>query len=187
MKGVLFLQFLRLPGVLINIIKTADRLLKMLVIVLAVIAALIYIVIMLFISYGVIMRYFFLAPVTWFIEIIEYLILYSTMLSAAWLLEYDYHVKVDVIVMRLNKTWSNLLSIITNTMGTCICFLIFWYSLQSTLLHYSRNILIINILMLPKHYMIGIIALGFLLLTLQFIKKTCRSFLRFADHTVGDN
>ncbi|MEW5920861.1 MAG: TRAP transporter small permease [Bacillota bacterium] len=154
---------------------------------LAAIAAIFYLLIMVFISYGVVMRYFFFAPVAWFTEIIEYLLLYSTMLGAAWLLEHDYHVNVDIILMRLNKTWSNLLNIITNIMGTCICFLIFWFSLQSTLMHYHRNILIINVLMLPKHYMIGIIALGFLLLTLQFARKTCSSFLKFIGHAPGVN
>ena len=57
----------------------------------------------LFVTYDVVMRYFFNSPTTWVLETSIYLIIAATFLSLAYVMLEKGHVKVDFITAHLSK------------------------------------------------------------------------------------
>jgi TRAP-type C4-dicarboxylate transport system permease small subunit len=72
---------------------------------------------MLSICIDVVLRYFLNRPLTWGVEISEYILLWSTLLSVAWVLKIEGHVKIDLVVNRLNPRNQCLVNTITSILG----------------------------------------------------------------------
>jgi TRAP-type C4-dicarboxylate transport system permease small subunit len=127
---------------------------------------------LLLICYAVLMRYFFLSPPGWIIEVTEDILLYITFLGAAWLLKERGHVSVDLIYERLNPKTKIVLDIIISIMGVIICLIMTWYSAASTWDHFQRGAVVVETLKMPKAILLGVIPIGFFTLSIEFIKQT---------------
>lgn len=130
------------------------------------------IVLMLIMCYEVAMRYFFRQPPVWAIEVCEYLLLLLTFLGAAWLLKMGGHVRVDIILGRLNPKAQTLLNIVTSGLGVIICLLLAWYGGKTTWDHFQRGILVAKTLTIPKAPLLAFISVGCFLLSIQFLRQT---------------
>lgn len=142
----------------------------------ALIAGIFSISIMVLICYLVIMRYLFSSPPAWVLEVCEYLLIYITFLSSAWLLRKNGHVRVDIFLTWLPALAKNLLLIITSLVGCLSCGVITWFSLVVTIDKYSRNILTIQTLRIPEWTLFIIIPVGSLFLLLEFLRQTHSAF-----------
>lgn len=120
----------------------------------------------------VIMRYFFNAPSTWVIEVSQYLIVYVTFLGAAWVLKDDSHVKIDILILRLNPKAQAITGAISSVIGVFVCLVILWFGSVETWDIHMRGIRSPSILEFPKAPVIGIIPFGCFFFMIQFVRRT---------------
>ena len=128
---------------------------------------------MLCVSADVILRSVLNRPITWVNEGTEYSLLYITFLGAAWLLKKEGHVRVDIVLNRLEPRTRGILNVVTSVILAVVCFLLVWYGTQSTLDNFQRGILSVRYYELPKFAFLAVIPLGSLLLFIESLKKTC--------------
>jgi len=138
--------------------------------------------IMVLICYLVIMRYLFASPPAWVLEICEYLMIYITFLSAAWLLRKNGHVRVEIFLTWLPSHAKNALLVFTSFVGFMSCCIIAWFSLFVTIDKFSRHILTIQTLRIPEWTLFIIIPAGSLFLLLEFLRQTHTAFNDLRSH-----
>ena len=140
------------------------------IVILGVIGAVILICTMLAINYEVIMRYFLGQPNAWMLEVNEYALCYLTFLGAAWVLRDGKHIKMDLVLSRLNPRTQAWINTITSAIFAITCLLITWYGVKITLYAYEHNLYYHSWLMPPKFIIIGIVPLGSFLVSIQFLR-----------------
>ncbi|MFC1902582.1 TRAP transporter small permease [Chloroflexota bacterium] len=111
-------------------------------------------------------------PIPWVIEISQILLVFIAFLGAAWLLRRERHVKLDVLVDRLSPRSQALLNTITSIIGAIICLCFVWYGTKVTLSHFQRGMLSNTVLALPTFPRYAAIAVGSLMLFIQFIRRS---------------
>ena len=121
---------------------------------------------------GIASRYFLTRPIAWVTEICQYIILYIAFLVAAWVLRYEGHVKMDLVLTRLPQKVQSGLNIFTSTLCTLACFVLTWYGLKVTWDLYVEKAFTYTILEVPKYLIVWVIFFGSLLLCIQFIIRT---------------
>lgn len=126
-------------------------------------------VMILAVSYGVIGRKVFGLPTAWTLEISEYSLLFITFLSAPWVLRLHGHVNVDVFVTSLSHAWRERLQVVTYAIAAVAALILFYFSLETTLSYYSRDVILRKVLEIPQWMIIGVIPVGSLLLSLRLI------------------
>ncbi|GAB6144776.1 TRAP transporter small permease [Desulfocicer niacini] len=159
-----------------KLFETMARIFDLIVDGMAFIAGLFSIAIMVLICYLVIMRYIFSSPPAWILEICEYLLIYITFLSATWLLRKNGHVRVDLFLSWLSEYKQKVMRVFTSVVGGLSCAILTWFSLMVTLDNFSRNILSIQTLSIPKWILYAIIPIGALLMTLEFFRQAFTKF-----------
>ena len=80
-------------------------------------AGILLIFLMLSVSADVVLRYFLGRPIGWVKEVAEYILLYIPFLVAAWVLRREGHVKMDMVLTRLNPRTQALVNIVTSSLG----------------------------------------------------------------------
>ncbi len=154
----------------------ADRIFDRILDAMALIAGLFSITIMVLICYLVVMRYLFQSPPAWVLEVCEYLLIYITFLSSAWLLRNNGHVRVDILLNWLPAFAKNAMLLVTSFLGCLSCCAIAWFSLQVTIDKFERHILTIQTLRIPEWILFLIIPVGSLFLLLEFLRQTFVAF-----------
>jgi TRAP-type C4-dicarboxylate transport system permease small subunit len=153
---------------LAKVMRIYDRLLE----VLLYLAILLLIFGWLSVCFEVIMRYFFEKPQIWVIEIVEYSLLYICFLGAPWLLRQEGHVKVDVLLYRLQPKSQARLNTITSGLATVLWLVLTWYTGGTTLKAFEQGLYTPTILELPKGPLYAVMPIGSFLLFIQFIRRT---------------
>jgi TRAP-type C4-dicarboxylate transport system permease small subunit len=124
------------------------------------------------VSVDVVLRYFFNRPTTWVLEICEYILLYIVFLGAAWVLKEEGHVRVGLVVDRLNPKTQAVVSVITSIVGAFVCSTLAWYGARITWDHFLRGVPSIEMLHLPQYLILMIIPIGSFLLFVQFLRRS---------------
>ena len=127
----------------------------------------------------VIMRYFFNRPIAWILEICEYILLYMTFLVAAWVLREKSHIRVDIVMNRLNTRLQTFINMIASIISAIVCFTIVYFSALLTWDYFIRHIPSMEYLKLPAFLIIMIIPFGSLLFAIQFIRDFQNYFKRW--------
>ena len=109
-------------------------------------------------------------------KLAEYLLLVITFFSAAWVLRDEGHVDMDILTNRFPTRVQYLLKMITSAMGIFLCAVLGYFSAVCSLDLYKRGIYYPTLLEMPKAPVIGILVLGFFLLFIQFIRRTCKYY-----------
>lgn len=149
---------------------------------LAFIAAIMIVFMMLAICYSTLVRFFWDASVPWVVEISSYLMLYITFLCIAWLQAQDGHVRIDLLTARLGVRGRAVLDVITSLGGVAVGLFLAWKGALVTLDYFQRDVTVIGIVNTPQFLLIGIMPVGGILLLLQCLLQTWRSF-RTLMHT----
>lgn len=121
------------------------------------------------ISINALLRKSFQMSITGSLELVEYSLVWITFLSAAWVLRHDGHVKVDLLIMFLNRTARRSLWHVTNALGGMTTAFLFFYSGSAVWSSYVRGVRLIQQLVLPKWIVLIVIPIGFFMLTLEFL------------------
>ena len=78
-------------------------------------------------SYEVVARYFFLAPTKWAAELYQLCLIYGTLLSLCWLLQNRRHIQINAITSFLSDRTQRLVGILTMAILVWFCFFVVVY------------------------------------------------------------
>ena len=151
---------------------------------LAALGAVIMALMALWISYEVIMRYFFQNPTIWASDLAEYAMLYSTFLAAPWLVRTNGHVRVELLLDKLNERQQHVLGVVTSLLAAAVCAVLCWQGLDATIDAAQRGQMIARSWQVPRAAVWGIIPFGSFFLTIEFLRAAVRS--AHAARTPGD-
>lgn len=124
------------------------------------------------VSVDVILRYSLGITWTGLFEITEYSLLWITFLSTAWILKVDGHIRVDLLLSRLNPRNRAITNIVTSIICIILLGVLIWYSAKLTLNHYQMGTYISSILQPVKWPIEIIIPIGYFLLFIVLLRKT---------------
>lgn len=133
------------------------------------------------VTIDVILRYFFNAPIIWSVVVNENNLLYITFLATAWVLRREGHVRVELVVNRLNPKAENLLGMITSIIGVIICLVVTWYSSLVTWQDFQKGYYIPTHVAIPEASVLFIIPIGMFLLSIQFGRRTHGFFMKWRE------
>ena len=145
-------------------------------------AGILLLLVTLFVSYAVIVRYLHFRPPVWVLQYTEYALLWITFLGAAWLLREGGHIRIDTVMAMLNPRYLRKVEIMDNILGCIVCFAIFGFGTFHTMDLFQRGIMDVKGVSVPKFAFFLIIPLGGLTLTIQF----ARDFFRQVRSKTGD-
>lgn len=134
----------------------------------AFLAGILLLLVTLFVSYSVILRYLHIKPPIWILQFTEYALLWITFLGAAWLLRKGGHIRIDTVITRLGPKAQGIIEVIIAVLGFVVCFVIVWFGTGKTLEFYERGILDVKGVIVPIMPLFLIIPVGGFMLLLQF-------------------
>ena len=144
------------------------------------IAAFMVVFIIVSITMEVCSRIAFNLPIRYIIELNQVSLLYLTFLSGAILLRKEKHVSIDIITNMLGVKYRALMNAITSVIGVGCCLIVTWYGFSLCYLHIIRDFTITGTTF-PRYIQTVVIPIGFLFLTIEFIKRTHKYFTIYKD------
>jgi TRAP-type C4-dicarboxylate transport system permease small subunit len=130
------------------------------------------------ISCEVIARYFLHRPLRWTVEISEYLQIYFSFLSAAWVLRKKGHVGLDIVVDRLGPGGRRAFRIATGILSVVVAATLCLFGAIVAREQFLLGTPVIKSLEVPKWIVIAPIPLGMFLVTAE-------SFVKLIDDLRG--
>ncbi|MFC1902627.1 TRAP transporter small permease [Chloroflexota bacterium] len=138
----------------------------------AILTGLLIVFIMVSTNSEIISRKLLNASFLWVVPYSEYSLAYIVFLGTAWLLKREGHVRIDIVLNWLNPRQKALLNAITSIITAILCLIIAYVAVLVTWDIYQRGVYIVGILETPKAPLLAIIPVGFLLLFIQFLRRT---------------
>jgi TRAP-type C4-dicarboxylate transport system permease small subunit len=138
---------------------------------LAVLSGLLLLFVTFSICFNIFARYLGFAGIIWGVQFTEYSMLWMTLLGAAWVLQRDRHVSVDLLTNQMGPQTKAYLAVVHSIMGVVLCGVLCWYGTLVTWGQYQRGVTDIQVVDMPKYLVLIVIPGGFLFLTLQFLRK----------------
>jgi TRAP-type C4-dicarboxylate transport system permease small subunit len=124
---------------------------------------------------AILLRFMKIPVPLWSVQFNEYSLLWITFLGGAWLLRRGRHVSLDIVTRRLKPRGVQILNIMHGVMGLGVCSLLTWITGTVTWDHFQRNVMDVRAVDVPKHLILGIVFMGFMLLTLEFVNDVIRN------------
>ncbi|MFH1489192.1 MAG: TRAP transporter small permease [Pseudomonadota bacterium] len=137
----------------------------------AILAGALLLLVTLFVSYSVIVRYMGFSPPIWILQYTEYALLWITFLGATWLLKHEGHIRIDTLVTRFSSKNQRKFDIASTLLAAGVSFVIAWFGARTTIDLYQRDIMDVKGVILPMYPLFLIIPLGGMLLLIQCIRK----------------
>jgi TRAP-type C4-dicarboxylate transport system permease small subunit len=116
-----------------------------------------------------------LGGIWWLYEAVEYALYVGVFIAAPWVLHQGSHVRVDVLVSALPVKAGRQLDQFVNLVGVALCVTLMIYGLRATLSEFVDGTLPDKDLRIANWYMIGIFAVAFLLLAMEFLFRFLRA------------
>ena len=110
-------------------------------------------------------------PTVWVIELCEYGLLWITFLGTAWLLREEGHIRIDLIVNRLNPRSASMVDTITSVVGAVLCLIIAWHGAEVVGGFFVSGVRSIEMLQIPRYLILWVIPMGSFLLFIQFLRR----------------
>ncbi len=130
---------------------------------------------MILISWDVISRYVFDAPLLFSDEISGYLLVYICFLGAAGTMKQKRHINVDVLVNRLKAQTRMRLELVTSFIGLGFLLVFLWHSYVMVYRAYVRGVRMPSVLLTPLWIPESLVLIGTFFLVLQFIVEIRKS------------
>jgi len=126
------------------------------------------------VAYNVFARYFFHSPVVWILEISEYCVLYLVFLGAAFVLQHEGHVRVDLLLNSLSSGQQALLNALTSIVGAAVCLILTIYGVRVTWDAFINHVPTLEFLKAPYFLIVMVIPISSLFLTIQFSRRSAK-------------
>ncbi len=121
--------------------------------------------------YEVVARYFLKRPPIWGVEFCEYTLFLLAFLGTTWVLKNNAHINVTILIERLKPRRKTYCHLFASLMGILISFIIFFFALKTTWENYLTGVKVVKTLSIQKWPFLSFIALGYLLLLIEFIRQ----------------
>ena len=169
-QRLLTFRCLALAGLRMKHKGTFDRIIDTM----AFVAGILLVATVLIVCIEVCMRYFVHKPQVWTVEVCEYILFSIAFLGAPWLLKMGGHISVDVVIEHLGSKSQDRLRLLSMVAGVLISAVICWFSLATSWDCYKSGVLVTKTLIIPKHYFLILIFLGYFLLLVEFARQFFR-------------
>jgi len=136
-----------------------------------VVGAALIIIDMLAVSIDVIVRYLVGVTYTGLFELTEYSLLWMTFLATAWLLKMDGHIKLDLVLDRLNPRRKVITNITTAIICEILLGFLIWYSIKLTVNDIQYGTYLSTVLQPIRWPVEIIIPIGYILLFIVMLGK----------------
>ena len=136
-----------------------------------VIGAALIIIDMLAVSTDVIVRYVVGVTYTGLFELTEYSLLWMTFLATAWLLKSDGHIKLDLVLDRLNPRRKVITNVATGIICEILLVFLIWYAIKLTVNDIRYGTYLSTVLQPIRWPIEIIIAIGYILLFIVMLRK----------------
>jgi TRAP-type C4-dicarboxylate transport system permease small subunit len=113
-------------------------------------------------------------PTSWVAEISSILILWIPFMVTAWVLRKEAHVKMDLLVERLDRKTQAMINFITSLFGVVVMLIVTVAGLMTTLYWIGNKTP--TMLMLPRSPIIAVIFAGSFLFAIQFLIRAVDNF-----------
>ena len=137
---------------------------------LAYVAAAFILYLMIVVGTEIVSRKIFDTSLNWVLESCEHTIYVITFFSAAWLLKNKHHVKTDVVIEMMKPRNRSVLGLVVSIISAGLCLFLAYRAVLSTLDLYQRNMYTTTQLELLMWPLVAVMIIGFLLLSIQFIR-----------------
>jgi len=125
---------------------------------------------------NVVGRYFLNSPISWVLEITQYILVWFTFLSIAWILRIDRHIKVEVLTMHLPRRLQIILELFSDVIGLVVTGLLTSFGGIVVLDFYKKHMRETSPLQPPSWPIFLVIFLGAALTLAEFIRRTVKDF-----------
>jgi C4-dicarboxylate transporter DctQ subunit len=132
----------------------------------------------------IILRYFFNKPLTWDIEITEYILFCVAFFGAAWLLREGGHVRIDILDNLLSEKRKTYLHLFHSATGALVSIILSLMSFVAAAYSYRDGLKVVKIYTIGKYYFLLIISLGFFLLLAEFIRQFSHGIRKIRGRSV---
>jgi len=149
------------------VVKALDRLCTGL----AVVAATLFLFCTFSICYSILTRSMRIMGPIWVVQFNEYAMLWITFLATAYLLMKNKHASIQIVVGRLGERGKRFFGLAHNLVGLILCAALTYFCFSSTWEHIVRKVIDVQSVDVPKGYILAVIPFGFLLLSLQFLRR----------------
>lgn len=139
-----------------------------------------------FVTYDVVMRWFFRSPTEWAFEYTIYMIAGAAYFSAAYVLREQGHIRVDLLVSRLSPRTKGILESVTLLWSAVISAAIAWSAFRlvqrSVILKNVSNTVLETPLWIPQSPLLA----GFVLLTIQALRMSVQNAIEIGHSGIGN-
>ncbi len=133
--------------------------------------------------YEVVMRYFLHRPPIWGVEVVEYMLFLIAFLGTTWVLRNRSHISVTILVEHLSPRVRAYCNVFESIMGILISCVILWYSVKTSWECCVTDVRVVKTYALPKWPFLSFIALGYLLMLIEFVRQFLSHVRVLASHT----
>jgi TRAP-type C4-dicarboxylate transport system permease small subunit len=120
----------------------------------------------------VVLRYSVNRPISWMLEITEYIMLYIPFLGAAFVLKENGHIRIDLVLTFLGERSRGWLNVVTSSVGGVVMLIYTWFGAQVTLDYIQRGVPSLESLRTPMFLILMIIPIGGFFFAVQFFRGT---------------
>jgi TRAP-type C4-dicarboxylate transport system permease small subunit len=137
-------------------------------------------------TYEVVQRYFFNAPTSWSLEIIEYLVVVCVYLGMSYSIRKGAHVSVPLLYEKLPARAQRIVDVITSILLLLFWLVFLWQTAATAIDYLMRGVRSETLLAFPLFYPMAIVAIGSLMSCLQTILVVYDSILRLSGNLSPD-
>ncbi len=142
----------------------------------AVAAGILLILVTLFIGYVILARIIHVSSPAWITQFTEYALLWITFLGTAWVLGRNRHIAIDLITSHLGPRKRAGFEISHALIGCGVCLVLCYFGFLTAWSMFERGVTDVQVIDVAKYQVILVIPVGFLLLSLQFLRKMFVAF-----------
>lgn len=123
------------------------------------------------VTYEVVVRYFFNSPTIWAVDLAEYTLLAVTFLGAPYLLRINGHVRIAILADRLPSPLGRPLALFTLVAGAAVSACLAYLTARTAVDFHQRDLWFVRAWQVPQWPLYAIMALGWALLALEFLRS----------------
>ena len=146
----------------------------------AAIAALLCLLMSLWITYDVLTRSLFNWASPWAFDLSEYALVWITFLAAPWILMNDRHIRIELLLDVLPVSVQRIFGVAVSIVAIVACAVLTWRTGIAALSYFERGDMMARIWRIPRIYPYAVIPFGCGLLTVGFVFRL-GLYLRSAD------
>jgi C4-dicarboxylate transporter, DctQ subunit len=111
-----------------------------------------------------------LGPPAWTLPLVEYALLYMTMMMAPWLVRQKGHIVVEAFTSMMPKAFFRWWAKFVYLACVVICLLFAWYALSLMIDAYQTNDIDIRSIEIPRIYLFLPMVVGFVMMAIEFAR-----------------